>query len=106
MQNAKAGSLAGYNSQGFNELALPVPVDGKQEKVHLGPYSEICLKRAREKRDILAVQVAEGISPAHEKRKAKIEERASITLREFGDRYYREQVLTGWKDPSNERRNL
>lgn len=80
--------------------------NGRREKLNLGPYPEISLKRAREKRDEYAVQVAEGNSPAEEKRKAKRPATVAPTLREFGDRYYREQVERTWKNPTNERRNL
>lgn len=80
--------------------------NGRPEKVTVGPYPEISLKRAREKRNEYAVQVAEGKSPAEQKRKSKLTAAATPTLREFGDRYYREQVEKTWKDPTNERRNL
>lgn len=79
---------------------------GKPEKLNLGPYPEISLKRAREKRDEYAVQVAEGRSPAEEKRKSKAPELTNPTFREFGDRFLREQVQKNWKNPTNERRNL
>lgn len=73
-------------------------LNGRPEKVILGPYPEISLKRPREKRNEYAVQVAEGKSPAEEKRKAKIADTANSTFREFGERYYRDQVEKNWKN--------
>jgi len=85
-------------------------LNGKQDKVTIGPYPEFSLKTAREKRDSLAVDVAKGISPAEEKRKVRAEatthQPGSPTVKEFGERYMNEQVDKNWKDPSNERRYL
>ena len=83
---------------------------GKQEKFTIGRYPEFGLKAAREKRDELAVQVSRGVSPAEEKKKERAESTTGSskdpTVREFGERYLKEQVDKNWKDPSNEHRNL
>ena len=84
--------------------------EGKQEKFVIGRYPEFSLKDARGERDELAVKVSKGTSPAKEKK----EEREGAapgsskdpTVKEFGQRYLKEQVEKNWKDPSNERRNL
>jgi integrase len=85
-------------------------LNGKQDKVTIGPYPEISLKSARERTDALAVNVAIGISPAEEKRKlrapATTPHAGMPTVEEFGKRYLDEQVEKNWKDPSNERRYL
>ena len=85
-------------------------LNGKQEKVKIGPYPEFSLKDAREKRGSMAVEVARGISPAEEKRKLRASSEAGSlrnpTVRDFGERYLAEQVDRNWKDPSNESRNL
>jgi integrase len=74
--------------------------DGKPQKVTLGRYPDLTLKAARDKRDELATQVVGGRSPAEEK-KARREGRASEpTMREFGDRYYREQAMRNRKHPA------
>lgn len=80
--------------------------DGRQLKVTLGRYPDLSLKAARAKRDDLAAQVAQGKSPAEEKKQAKGGNATNPTVREFGDRYFREQVQKNWKDPSNIRRYL
>lgn len=84
--------------------------EGKQEKFVIGRYPEFSLKDARGERDELAVKVSKGTSPAKEKKEER-EEAApgsskNPTVREFGERYLKEQVDKNWKDPSNERRNL
>jgi integrase len=85
-------------------------LNGKQEKIKIGPYPEFELKQARENRDKLAVKVANGISPAEDKRKLRAESTAQtsgeLTVREFGERYLKEQVDGNWKDPSHERRYI
>jgi hypothetical protein len=85
-------------------------LNGKQEKINIGPYPVLSLKDAREKRDVLAVSAAKGISPAEEKRKLRAvsttQSAGDLTVRAFGERYLNEQVDKNWKDPSNERRYL
>jgi hypothetical protein len=80
--------------------------NGKQEKVTLRPYPDLTLKRAREQRDILAAQIVSGISPAEEKRKKQTEESESQTVKDFGERYYKEQIVKCWKDPNSIQRYL
>jgi len=85
-------------------------LNGKQEKINIGPYPVLGLKVARENRDTLAVMVAKGISAAEDKRKLRAESTAQsageLTVQEFGERYLNEQVDKNWKDPSNQRRYL
>ncbi len=64
------------------------------------------LKAARAARLEKAFEVAAGKSPAQMKRLARAGLTANPTLRQFGERYYTEQVLRRWKDPSQIRRYL
>lgn len=88
-------------------------LNGRQERVTLGQYPAMSLKAARDKRDELATEAAKGKSPA-EDAKLRIEEaklaRAGLstnpTVREFGERYFREQVVCRWKNPQTIRRYL
>jgi hypothetical protein len=76
--------------------------NGKQDKLVIGRYPDLSLKNARELRDKLAAQVADGKSPAEDKRKfrqASDTESKVLTVREFGQRYYDEQVAKNWKNP-------
>jgi integrase len=79
---------------------------GKQEKVTLGRYPDMNLKAARSARATLAGQVAVGKSPAKEKRLEKAGLTSNPTLKEFGERYYKEQVVRNWKDPKTIERYL
>ena len=81
-------------------------LDGKYGKVNLGHYPDLPLKAAREKRDELAGKVAKGESPAMEKKLARAGMATNPTVREFGERYYKEQVVRRWKDPKTIRRYL
>ena len=81
-------------------------LDGKYGKVNLGHYPDLPLKTAREKRDQLAGKVAKGESPAEERKLARAGLTTNPTVREFGERYYKEQVLRRWKDPKSIRRYL
>jgi len=85
-------------------------LNGKQEKINIGPYPVLGLKDARDKRDALSGKVANGISPIEEKRKLRADATAKsageLTVREFGERYLKEQVDKNWKDPSHERRYI
>lgn len=79
---------------------------GKAEKVALGKYPEMTLKAARQKRDELALMVASGQSPATQKQLVKVALANTTTMREFGERYYKDLVLRNVKDPKNLRRWL
>ncbi len=81
-------------------------LDGKYGKVTLGRYPDLSLKAARGRRDELAAQVASGKSPALEAKQRRAGMSTNPTVREFGERYYKEQVLRRWKDPKNIRRYL
>ncbi len=81
-------------------------LNGKQERVTLGRYPAMSLKAARERRDKLATDAAEGKSPATERKLARTGLSTNPTVREFGERYYNEQVVRNWKDPKSIRRYL
>ena len=76
-------------------------LDGKRGKVTLGGYPDLTLRKARERRDELAAQVASGKSPADEVKKRRAGQNTNPTVREFGERYYKEQVVRRWKDPKS-----
>lgn len=81
-------------------------LNGKLEKVALGKYPAVSLKMARTRRDDMARLVAEGKSPALQKQLAKVAIAESTTLKDFGDRYFREIVERDWKNPNSIRRYL
>jgi integrase len=81
-------------------------LNGKYEKVTLGRYPDLPLRAARGKRDELAAQVASGESPALAAKQRRAGTSSNPTVREFGERYYKEQVLRRWKDPKAIRRYL
>ncbi len=81
-------------------------LNASYEKVTLGRYPDLTLKAARQKRDELAAQVADGKSPAQEIKKAKAGGTTNPTVREFGERYFQEQARRNWKNPSSIRRYL
>jgi integrase len=89
--------------------ALEYRLHGKQDKLVIGRYPDLTLKKARKVRDKMAARVAEGVSPAEEKRhlrQASVVDSEVLTVRTFGQRYYDEQVAKNWKDPSGELRYL
>jgi integrase len=81
-------------------------VNAAYGKVTLGRYPDLTLKAARERRDELATQVAEGKCPALEMRRARAGVSINPTVRDFGDRYFTEQVVRNRKNPSDIRRYL
>jgi integrase len=80
--------------------------DGERGKVSLGAYPDLTLRKAREKRDELAAQVASGKSPAVEAKQRRAGLATNPTVRDFGERYFKEQVVRRWKDPKAIRRYL
>jgi integrase len=74
--------------------------DGVYGKVTLGRYPDLTLRGARDKRDELAAQVVSGRSPAEEKKALREGRGGNPSVREFGDRYYREQAMRNRKKPT------
>jgi integrase len=81
-------------------------LDGKYGKLSLGHYPDLTLRKAREKRDELAAQVASGKSPALEAKQRRAGQSNNPTVRDFGERYFKEQVMQRWKNPKAIRRYL
>jgi integrase len=74
--------------------------DGTRSKLTIARYPDLSLRSAREERDKLAGQVARGVSPAHEQKAQKLEQKerkqgrgSDPTLAQFTERWYRELVL-------------
>jgi hypothetical protein len=73
---------------------------GVRSKVTIARYPDLSLRAAREERDKLAARVAHGVSPAHEQKEQKREQKereqgrgSDPTLAQFTERWYRELVL-------------
>ena len=81
-------------------------LQGKQERITFGKYPDLPLKLARIKRDEYATQVAVGKSPAKEKQLARQSLGEMTTVRDFGERYYKDQVEPALKNPAPIRRYL
>lgn len=77
---------------------------GKQEKLTLGKYPALTLRNARLKRDEAAQLVAMGKSPAQQKQLAKAMAPQAVTVKVFGERYFREIVAKDRKDATIPRR--
>jgi integrase len=108
-KRVERGLLIEVNPSGAMSWIFKYTFNGKQDKLVIGRYPDLTLKKAREKRDNLATEVAEGKSPAEKKRKlreASVAEANVPTVRAFGQRYFDEQVAKNWKDPSGELRYL
>jgi integrase len=81
-------------------------LQGERGKMTLGGYPDLTLRKARERRDELATQVAGGKSPAAEVKQRRAGLSTNPTVRGFAERYYKEQVVRRWKNPKIIRRYL
>ena len=81
-------------------------LQGRPEKVIIGGYPAISLKRARGERDKLRTTVADGKSPAQLKKQTRQRLSSEMTVKEFGERYFSEVVVGDRKDPTQVRRYL
>ena len=79
-------------------------LNGKQERVTLGRYPALSLKRARAERDRRETLVAQGQSPAVQKQLAKQGAAPDTTVAEFGERFFREVVAKDRQDLTIPRR--
>ena len=79
-------------------------VNGKPERVTLGRYPALSLKQARQERDRREILVAQGQSPAAQKRLTRQGMGPEVTVAEFGERFFREIVNRDRKDTTIPRR--
>ena len=100
------GLLLDVTPGGVKSWVFRYRLKGKRDKVVIGHYPDVTLKAARDERAKLAAQVARGESPAAEKKLARTGLGKNPTVREFGERYFDEQVVSNWKDPRTIRRYL
>jgi integrase len=100
------GLLLDITPGGVRSWVYRYRISGKREKVVVGHYPDVTLKAARDERAKLAVRVAKGENPAQEKKLERAGLTINPTLKEVGERYYTEQVLSRWKDPKTIRRYL
>jgi len=80
--------------------------NGRPEKVFIGSYPEISLQGARLERAKYAVMLAEGKSPAQEKKLARTATTRQPTVEEFGERWFKEVASRDRKDTTHPRRYL
>ena len=79
-------------------------LNGKAERVTLGRYPGLSLKQARIERDRREALVAQGQSPAAQKRLVRQGLGVDVTVADFGDRFFREVVAKDRKDLTIPRR--
>lgn len=100
------GLLLDITPGGVRSWLFRYRLNGKREKVVIGRYPAVSLADARGLRDTLACRVRAGKSPFQEQRLTRSGVSADPTMREFGDRYYKEQVEKIQKRPKDIRRYL
>lgn len=81
-------------------------LNGRPEKVALGRYPEMSLRAARAKRDEQGAVVRNGKSPVAARRAVRAGLGEDLTVREFGERWFREVASKARKDDSIPRRYL
>lgn len=101
-----AGLLLDVTPGGVRSWVFRYRLHGKREKVIIGHYPAVSLKEARAERDKHAATVRAGKSPFQEGRLKRVGISNDPTLKEFGDRYYAEQVENNLKAPQQIRRYL
>jgi integrase len=100
------GLVLDITPAGIKTWAYRYRLNGRREKIVLGRYPDMTLKAARQKRDKLATQVVAGNSPAAEKKLVRSGFSTAPTLREFGERYFKEQVEGRLKSAKDLKRYL
>jgi integrase len=76
--------------------------DGKQKRLSLGVYPDVSLKQARERRDDLRKQVADGIDPSHT-RKAEKQSTSDQNSFEFVAREWHNKFSADWSESHKSR---
>lgn len=100
------GLLLDVTPGGVRSWIFRYRLNGRREKIVIGRYPDVSLKEARAERDKLAARVRAGKSPFQERKIIRSGLSTDPTVKEFGDRYYKEQVEKSLKDPLQIRRYL
>lgn len=100
------GLLLDVTPGGVRSWLFRYRLNGRREKLVLGHYPDLSLKAARAERDKRAAQVARGESPALERKLARAGMNTNPTMREFGERYYQDQVEGKLKSAKDFKRYL
>lgn len=77
------GLALGVGSTGSKTFYLYRKIEGKPERIRIGPYPDLSIEKARDRADELNRDIAKGTNPAQSKR----EHRAEMTLGEAFDLY-------------------
>lgn len=72
---------------------------GRPEKVTIGPYPAVTIRKAREQRRKYQGMVADGLSPMREKQAQKAERAAEGTVTGLCKDYYQRMIAPRYKDP-------
>lgn len=79
-------------------------LNGRQEKVTIGKYPAITIKKARKVRRDYQTAIEEGRSPMREKQIAKVENRTAGTVTALCDEFYERMILHKRKHPERVKR--
>ena len=78
-------------------------LNGKQERILIGKYPAIKLIDARNISDAAAVQVAQGISPLQQRKQKVKAVKFGLTLREYGEKYFKDVICAKRAKPKTMR---
>jgi len=99
-ENDGGGLFLDVLPSGVRSWVFQYRLAGRQEKLVLGRYPAMSLRQARNERTRYEADVLKGKSPVQEKRQGRFAHLTDPTVKDFCDRYYREQVAPNLKDPT------
>ena len=105
-ENDGGGLFLDVLPSGVRSWVFQYRLKSRQEKIVVGRYPAMSLRAARDERKRLEGDVLKGKSPAQEKKLGRFAHLTDPTVKDFCDKYYREQVAPNLKDPSEVLRYL
>lgn len=96
------GLCIGISSTGRKTFTLYRKINGKPERVKIGPYPDLSIEQARDKAAELNSAIAQGANPAEVKRNKRTE----MTFKDMFEKYYQEHALPNKKTASDDLGNF
>lgn len=92
------GLALGVGSTGSKTFYLYRKIEGRPERIKIGPYPDLSIEKARDRADELNREIAKGSNPAQSKRERRAELTLGEAFAEYVDRYCKPHGVKGWAE--------
>lgn len=92
------GLTLGVGSTGSKTFYLYRKIEGRPERIKIGPYPDLSIEKARDRADELNREIAKGSNPAQSKRERRAEPTLGEAFAEYLERHCKVKGVKGWAE--------